>query len=128
VLKGGGVIVGSFIGRRWTTASHVGLLSGDGLVPISTEPLLDAFHILGGVGSHLQFGMVRGKNEQTGADAATLRHLLLNGAVGEQKNRDIEADEGEGDVGLPTSAHVFVAQRNEHDARLLGELGIGPVF
>jgi hypothetical protein len=54
------------------------------------------------------------KNKEPGARLGALRQLLFDRPVGEQKYEEIQSDEGEGDDGLPSTAHILVAQRDEH--------------
>ena len=53
------------------------------------------------------------EKDQVDVDVDDFRLLALHGAVGQEKDDNVQRDESEGDVGPAAAAHVFVPQRNE---------------
>ena len=62
----------------------------------------------------MQFRMHGVEEDQVDWNVDDFRLLALHRAVGQEKDDNVQRDEGEGDVRPAAAAHVFVPQRNEH--------------
>ena len=81
--------------------------------PLLGVVLLGSFDKGGGIRGHMQLWTRGGPKQEIPAGLCAKRLLVADRAHSEDEREDVQSDEGEGDDGPPSSAHVFVAQ-GEH--------------